>query len=915
MRGSSVKFPRSASTKEQPLSDAVFLPPRLSATTVASLSSTRPRFTPDTSKLELDPTAYRCISSVLKKDGQILCIAAANGLVYTGSQGNTVRVWKLPEFTECGQLKTKACMVVALQVSNDRVYAAYADCKIRMKHLAPISSLAFNTSDDILYSASLDKTVKVWRISDFKCVETIQAHPEPINAIALADDGVLYTASDDATVRVWRRNFCSGARPHSLTVTLPTKFSPVKTLALTSDGGVLYGGCTDGYVHYWLKGWFSGQLQYGGALQGHTHAVMCLASVANYVASGSADSTSRVWVRELDGLHKCIAVLQGHRGPIRCITAFMGRATDESVEEDCTVCTGSLDGVLKVWRVRNTTSQTREPSQNNPAIAAGGESRMLACSSLFRANFRAWKSTNICVKSKFSLYFQKYKFCHGLSFDLKMDIRKGKQVHIDRRKRKVVTQAWRPVSTQPTCSEGDGEKVKLQNPVEEVHYAISSTVSTSISEDTNSESLNEAVGPDPCPQMESSNSDISLDGKIMPSEKHSVSMEIGGSLMRFIKGKGGGIQEEIEKEAGVKIIFPSSKKEDSIIIEGNSAESLTKASEKIQTIIDKAVNSRTFDYSHFVSLPLAIHPGLVEKLVIFQNTILGMAASDKDKNLDSDTGGDTSDDGEDDQHSIEASRVSIELKAEEADAHVKVNIMSDQQLTDAPRVTVELEAEDADRPVKVNLTNIPLVSYCPKESRGPAEETSSKKKESGIERSIFIKPKTFHLTVLMLKLWNKERVKAAAEVLQSVSSKVVEVLENRPVSIRLKGLDCMRGSLAKARVVYAPVEEIGSDGRLLRACQVIIDAFVEAGLVNEKDAQQKLKLHATLMNARHRKRKKKTRKLDSFDARGIFDLYGSEEWGEYLIREAHLSQRFVFDENGYYHCCASIPFPVNMQVE
>lgn len=36
----------------------------------------------------------------------------------------------------------------------------------------------------------------------------------------------------------------------------------------------------------------------------------------------------------------------------------------------------------------------------------------------------------------------------------------------------------------------------------------------------------------------------------------------------------------------------------------------------------------------------------------------------------------------------------------------------------------------------------------------------------GIEKSIFIKPKTFHLTVLMLKLWNKDRVHAATEVLQ-----------------------------------------------------------------------------------------------------------------------------------------------------
>lgn len=36
----------------------------------------------------------------------------------------------------------------------------------------------------------------------------------------------------------------------------------------------------------------------------------------------------------------------------------------------------------------------------------------------------------------------------------------------------------------------------------------------------------------------------------------------------------------------------------------------------------------------------------------------------------------------------------------------------------------------------------------------------------GIDKSIFIKPKTFHLTVLMLKLWNKDRVKTATEVMQ-----------------------------------------------------------------------------------------------------------------------------------------------------
>ncbi|XP_060193875.1 uncharacterized protein LOC132623180 isoform X1 [Lycium barbarum] len=191
--------------------------------------------------------------------------------------------------------------------------------------------------------------------------------------------------------------------------------------------------------------------------------------------------------------------------------------------------------------------------------------------------------------------------------------------------------------------------------------------------------------------------------------------------------------------------------------------------------------------------------------------------------------------------------------------------------------------------------------------------TAEVNQDLGIEKSMFTNPKTFHLTVLMLKLWDNDRFKAASEVMRSVSPKVLDALERRPVSIRLKGLECMRGSPAKAYVVYAPVEVIGGEARLLRACQVIIDAFSEAGLVVEKDAKQKLKLHATILNARYRKSKKRSETTDPFDARTIFGEYGSEEWGECLIREAHLSKRFVYAENGYFHCCGSIPFPEERQ--
>ncbi|GKB57547.1 activating signal cointegrator 1 complex subunit 1, partial [Tanacetum coccineum] len=108
----------------------------------------------------------------------------------------------------------------------------------------------------------------------------------------------------------------------------------------------------------------------------------------------------------------------------------------------------------------------------------------------------------------------------------------------------------------------------------------------------------------------------------------------------------------------------------------------------------------------------------------------------------------------------------------------------------------------------------------------------------GIEKSIFIKPKTFHLTVLMLKLWNKERVDTAVKIFEGIKEEVMDALDGQPVSIKLKGLDCMKGSLAKARVLYAPVEVLGGEERLLYAC---------SGLVQEKDAKQTLKVQNSLI--------------------------------------------------------------------
>ncbi|KAF9612747.1 hypothetical protein IFM89_003757 [Coptis chinensis] len=424
------------------------------------------------------------------------------------------------------------------------------------------------------------------------------------------------------------------------------------------------------------------------------------------------------------------------------------------------------------------------------------------------------------------------------------------------KKQKVVKPVWKPISTQSYV--GD--------------LGVQCTTSSSISRQTELKGEGSVFSEDV--KVDSAKS-------VINTGKYSVSVEVAASLIRFVKGKGGSTQRQIEGETGAKIVFPSSRKENSIVIEGVSSEIVTKASEKVQVIIEEAVKSPNLDYSHFISLPLAVHPELVDKLISFQNSILGASDSSKAETLCSESDGDTSDEAEDNAQQLDIGR----------------------------DVAVKLKVVDENEQVKVDIKKIPIVRYPPKASK------SSNLSDLGIDKSIFIKPKTFHLTVLMLKLWNNERITAATEVLQEVASKVVDALEGRPVFVRLKGLECMRGPLAKARVLYTPVEVIGGEDRLLRACQVITDAYVEAGLVFEKDARQKFKLHGTVMNARHRKRKKMTKRFNSFDAWSIIERYGSEDWGKYMIREAHLSQRFMFDDYGYYHRCASIPFPENKQVE
>ncbi|KAM7250374.1 hypothetical protein ACFE04_022257 [Oxalis oulophora] len=347
------------------------------------------------------------IASIVREEGHIYSLAASGDMLYTGSDSKNIRAWKnLKEFSG---LKSNSGLVKAIILSGDRIFTGHQDGKIRVwkanstkspgshkrvgslptlrdfvkcsvnpknyvevrrkknvvkiKHFDAVSSLSLNEHLGLLYSASWDRTLKVWRISDSKCLESINAHDDAINSVVSGFDSLVFTGSADGTVKVWNREVKlskgSTTISHFMLQVLLKQESAVNALAVNHDKGVIYCGSSDGLVNYWDRDKHT--LLHGGVLRAHKMAVLCLAAAGNLVFSGSADKNICVWKRdECTGAHSCLSVLTGHTGPVKCLSVKEDRVNDINEDEvdykdvggRCwIVYSGSLDKSVKLWRV------------------------------------------------------------------------------------------------------------------------------------------------------------------------------------------------------------------------------------------------------------------------------------------------------------------------------------------------------------------------------------------------------------------------------------------------------------------------------------------------------------------------------------------------------------------------------------
>lgn len=332
------------------------------------------------------------IGSLVREEGHIYSLAAMNDILYTGSDSKNIRVWK--NMQEFSAFKSNSGLVKAIIISGDKIFTGHQDGKIRVwkinpkntsvhkrvgtmptffdifkasirprnyvevkrkrtalwiKHTDAISCLSMNQEKGLLYSASWDRTFKVWRVENSKCIESVKAHDDAVNSVVSSVDGIVYTGSADGTVKVWKREQNGKVFRHVVSQTLLSQECAVTALAVSESGSVVYCGSSDGLVNFWER---EKQLSHGGVLKGHKLAVLCLAAAGNLVFSGSADKTICVWRRE-GAVHTCLSVLSGHTGPVKCLAVEEDKesAGAGAGDKKWVVYSGSLDKSVKVWSV------------------------------------------------------------------------------------------------------------------------------------------------------------------------------------------------------------------------------------------------------------------------------------------------------------------------------------------------------------------------------------------------------------------------------------------------------------------------------------------------------------------------------------------------------------------------------------
>jgi RNA polymerase sigma factor (sigma-70 family) len=201
-------------------------------------------------------------------------------------------------------------------------------------HDGGVASVAYSSDGELLASAGLDRTVKIWSTPDLRAKQTLAGHTDRVATVAFfRHRHAVVTGSWDRTARLW--DLTTG----KATWKLEGFRSAVEAVAISPDDGLVAAASSEPTVKLW-DATTGAELAVLEGDQGQAFLSVAFSPDGALLAAGGRDGTIRLWDVKT---RRSVGTLEKHEGPVWALAFARGNV----------LASGSADRTAKIWRLGN----------------------------------------------------------------------------------------------------------------------------------------------------------------------------------------------------------------------------------------------------------------------------------------------------------------------------------------------------------------------------------------------------------------------------------------------------------------------------------------------------------------------------------------------------------------------------------